>query len=248
MILFEKFILRYRANNYKNKYDKGGIAYLTSVIKEGQTIIDVGAHKAGYTYWMLKKLKKTGRIFSIEPQQILYQYIKKLKHLLNWENVTVENIAFSDREGTAKLYIPVSKKGKVSSPEATIFENKGLQSNCFIEEVKTETLDSFCSRNNIKPDFLKIDVEGNELKVLQGGIHILKTCRPKIMMEIESRHTGQERAAETLKFMETMGYSGHFICGPERIPIALFSFDKHQNINDMKMYCNNFTFEYNDVR
>ena len=246
MILTEKFILWYRARNYKNKYDKGGISYLTSVIKEGQVIIDVGAHKAGYTFWMLKKLKKTGRIFSIEPQQILYQYIKKLKHIFNWKNVSVENIALSDKAGIAKLYIPASKKGKVSSPEATIFKNKGLQTNCITEEVKTETLDSFCSRHQIAPDFLKIDVEGNELKVLQGGIHTLKTCKPKIMMEIESRHVGQDRAAETFKFMQTMGYTGHFIYGPDRIPISSFSFEKHQNINNMKMYCNNFTFEYEE--
>jgi len=243
MILTEKFILWYRARNYKNKYDKGGISYLTSVIKEGQTIIDVGAHKAGYTYWMLKKLKKTGRIFSIEPQQVLYQYIKKLKHEFNWKNVSVENIALSDKVGTATLYIPVSKQTKASSPEATIFEHKGHRSNCLTEEVKTETLDSFCARHQIEPDFLKIDVEGNELKVLQGGIHTLKTCKPKIMMEIESRHVGQDQVLETIKFMKDMGYEGHFIHGYNRIPVESFSFEKHQNINDIRNYCNNFTFQ-----
>jgi len=241
--MFEKIKLWYRAAQYKNKYDKGGIAYLNSVIKENNTVIDIGAHKAGYTYWMKKRLKNSGKIYTIEPQVKLYAYIKKLKSTLKWDNVTVENLALSDKEGKVKLFIPLHKPKEFSSPGATILGNIKQQVTGITEEVKTETLDSFCNRHKITPDFLKIDVEGHELKIFRGGIRTLRNCKPKILVEIESRHVGKQVLLETFKFMTELGYKGHFISGMERIPIESFSIEKHQNLLDMKNYCNNFTFE-----
>jgi FkbM family methyltransferase len=243
MKLIEKFKLQLRANKYKKKDDKGGIAYITSAIKKGQTVLDIGAHKAGYLYIMLKQVGNEGRVFAFEPQSNLYQYIMKIKTLFRWDNVTVEHLALSDTEGTVTLYIPTNKVSKSSSPGATIVERKDHINISLTEMVATESLDSYCTRKNLKPDFLKIDVEGNELKIFKGGIDTLKKYKPKILVEIEARHVGQEKVVETFKFMESLGYEGHFIHGKKRIPLSYFNFDKYQNIKDTANYCNNFTFE-----
>jgi FkbM family methyltransferase len=243
MKLIESFKLRHRANRYKNKYDKGGIAYMNSAIIKGQTILDIGAHKAGYLYFMLKQVGNNGKIFAFEPQSNLYKYIKKIKGLFKWDNVTIEHLALSDSSGTTTLYIPTNRVSKASSPGATIVEHKDNTSLGMTENVSTETLDSYCNRNNIKPDFLKIDVEGNELRVFHGGVDTLKKYKPKIIVEIEARHVGQEKVLETFRFMESLGYNGHILHGLERIRLTNFSFDKYQNTNDMKNYSNNFTFE-----
>jgi FkbM family methyltransferase len=235
--------LRYRANRYKNRHDKGGILFLISSIGEGQTVMDIGAHKAGYTYWMIRQLGRTGMVYAFEPQSHLYDYIARIKAISRWDNVKVENIALSDETTTATLRIPHSKPGKKSSPGATIIEG-GREFTGLTQTVGTDSLDSYCSRNGIAPDFLKIDVEGNELKIFRGGINTLKTSKPKILVEIESRHAGKERAMEAFDFLKSLGYSGHFIKGSERIPLASFSFESHQNLRDMKNYCNNFTFEH----
>lgn len=243
MEIIESIKLQYRAYKYKNKNDKGGIAYLTSAIKKGQTVLDIGAHKAGYLYWMLKQVGDTGKIYAFEPQSTLYQYIKKIKELFGWDNVTVEHLALSDSVGSVTLYIPTNKAGKSSSPGATIVEHKDQEGMSATETVGTDTLDLYCSRHNLKTDFLKIDVEGNELRIFQGGVETLKKYKPKILVEIETRHVGQEKVLETFNFMEELGYKGHFIHGLDRLPLSSFSFDKYQNTNDMKNYCNNFTFE-----
>lgn len=243
MKIIESITLQYRANKYKHKNDKGGIAYLISTIKKGQTVLDIGAHKAGYLYWMLKQVGDTGKIYAFEPQSTLYQYIKKIKGLFNWDNVTIEHLALSDSAGSVTLYIPTNKAGKNSSPGATIVEHKDKQDINTTETVATETLDSYCSRHNIEADFLKIDVEGNELKIFQSGIETLKKYKPKILVEIEARHIGQEKVLETFNFMEELGYKGRFIYGIDRLPLSSFSFDKYQNTNDPRNYCNNFTFE-----
>jgi FkbM family methyltransferase len=238
----EKIRLKYRAGRYRNKHDKGGILYLVSSVSRGQTLMDIGAHKAGYTWWMVKQLGSSGMVYAFEPQLHLYNYINRIKDMLRWDNVQVENLALSDEAQTSTLYIPVSR-GRKSSPGATLTGGGEGGTDVLTETVGTETLDSYCNSKAVRPDFLKIDVEGNELKVLRGGIKTLKACKPRILIEIECRHAGREKVAETFGFLSSLGYTGHFIRGSERIPLHLFSIERDQNIQDMKNYCNNFTFE-----
>ena len=111
--IIEKQKLRLRANRYRNKLDKGGIAYLLSAIKKGQTVMDIGAHKAGYLYWMVKQTGNTGMVYSFEPQRRLYEYIGKIKTIYRWDNLVVENMALSDKTGVATLYIPGSNQAGI---------------------------------------------------------------------------------------------------------------------------------------
>jgi len=243
MKLVEIIKLKLRAYKYKNKNDVGGIAYINSKIKPGQTVFDIGAHKAGYLYFMLKRVGDNGKVFAFEPQSSLFRYLQRIKGLFKWHNVTIEHLALSDSSGSVVLYIPVNKVSKGSSPGATIIEQKNDSKFFTNENVSTMTLDAYCSLHDIKPDFLKIDVEGNELRIFHGGIETLKKCRPKIIVEIEARHVGQEKVLETFNFMNSLGYNGYILHGLNHIPLINFSFENHQNRNDMKNYCNNFIFE-----
>lgn len=244
MKLIECLKVRYRARKYRKKDDRGGIEFICRVVKKGHTAFDIGAHKAGYLYHLREQVGQGGKVFAFEPQWSLYQYISKLKALFQWDNVKVEHLALSDTKGTASLHIPANTHSKGSSPGASIFKHNLHNETGFTETVGTDTLDAYCARENAKPDFLKIDVEGNELKVLQGGLEILKKYRPGIIVEIEARHVGQEQVLETFAFLTNLGYTGHFIKGINRIPLSEFSFELHQNLADKANYCNNFTFEY----
>ncbi len=244
MKLIEKFKLQIRARKYRKKNDVGGVDYMLSVIKPGQTLLDIGSHKAGYLYWMRKCVGKEGEIYAFEPQTLLYKYICRIIQYFEWKNVIVEHLALSDKIGKTTLYIPVNEVNKQSSPEASLLkptENKKINKT---ETVSIQTLDNYCSIHSIQPEFLKIDVEGNELNVLKGGEEILKRFKPKILVEIEVRHAGIENAKKTFRLLESIGYTGHFICGANRYPLEKFDFDKHQNRNDLHNYCNNFTFEF----
>lgn len=240
MKLVEKIKLTYRANRYKNKDDKGGIRYILQTIKSGQTVFDIGAHKAGYLYFILKRVSKEGKVYAFEPQSTLYRYLLGIRELFNWHNVTVEHLALSDTAGTAMLYIP-SNRNRPSSPGATII-NRSRASDVVTEKVGTETLDTYCRQHHIKPDFLKIDVEGNELPVLKGAIETLKKHKPKILVECEARHVGRERVVETFQFLKGLSYQGSFILDRSFISLDSFDFDIHQRTG-AGFYCNNFIFE-----
>lgn len=235
--------LAYRAGKYRNKNDKGGIAYLLSAIKAGDTVFDIGAHKAGYLYFMIKKAGRNGRIFAFEPQKALFSYLKELKKIFNWANVTIEHLALSNITGKVKLYIPSDKKSKSSSPGASIIKLNYPQGIGAVEEVATETLDAYCQRHQVRPDFLKIDVEGNELRIFEGGIGTLRKCKPKILVEIEARHVGRDQVYQTIEVLQNMGYEGFFIHGTDKLPVDSFDIDLHQSPNEKGHYCNNFIFE-----
>ena len=108
MKIIEFLKLKYRASKYKYKLDKGEIAYINSTIKSGQTVLDIGAHKAGYLFIMLKKVGKNGKIHAFEPQINLFSYITKIKNLFNWNNVTVQHLALSNVKGKVDLLIPIT--------------------------------------------------------------------------------------------------------------------------------------------
>ena len=241
--MFEQLKLWYRAYRYKTKDDVGGISYILNNVKHGNTVLDIGAHKAGYLYFIRKMVGSEGRVVAFEPQQILFRYLQIVVAEFKWKNVEIVHLALSDRKGQAQLMIPKQRQKSSSSPGATIAHLSNKDSFEIAEFVETETLDAFCANNNLAPDFLKIDVEGNELALLKGSIQVLKQYKPKILVEIEARHVGKSKAIETFSFLEELGYSGFFIQGTHLIPITDFSFDHHQTLSDKRNYCNNFVFE-----
>jgi FkbM family methyltransferase len=237
----EKIKLQHRAEKYQFKEDKGGIAYIRRNVKRGDTVFDIGAHKAGYLYFFLEQLGTTGKVYAFEPQSVLYKYLSKLKQLFAWDNVTLESAAVSDMPGTALLCIPFNN-GRHSSPCATIIESNMFFNYQLKEEVKTIPLDEYCKHLNIVPDFIKVDVEGNESSVFRGAEKILRKYRPKILFESEARFVGEENVMETFDFLQHLGYKGNFIMNDAIHPIGDFDISYHQDLS-AKSYCNNFIFE-----
>lgn len=237
----EKIRLQLRAEKYRDKEDRGGIAYILNQVKKGHTVFDIGAHKAGYLYFFQQQVGINGKVFAFEPQSILHTYLNELQQLMHWDNVRIEQSAVSQHSGKAVLSIPYNK-GKKSSPCATIIQSKMDFRIRNKEDVNTITIDDYCRQNRTHPDFVKVDVEGNELSVFTGAKEILAEFKPKILFECEARFIGEQKVTETFLFLQSFGYKGYFIQDRTYRPINEFSFIKHQNQHS-GIYCNNFIFE-----
>lgn len=238
---FEQEKLLLRARKYRVKEDKGGIGYILRSVKNGDTVFDIGSHKGGYLHFLMKGAGAEGQVYAFEPQSLLYRYLFRLKKMLHWKNVVVEPFAVSDAEGNAMLYVPWNH-GKPTSPGAsllTLEQEAAIQKK---EKVKTITLDRYCHQQRCKPDFLKIDVEGNELAVLRGAVQTLKTYKPKLLLECEERFVGKAQVTATFRFLEELGYRGYFIYDNTLMPISGFSTERFQQKHN-GFYCNNFVFE-----
>ena len=106
-------------------------------------------------------------------------------------------LALGTEAGTAPISVPVGRYGLVTGRSYLMRDTEGPDSNAEFDGqvpvmVSVDRLDAFCSREAIgRVDFVKIDVEGAELQVLQGGREVIEAHRPTMLIEIEARHTAR---------------------------------------------------------
>lgn len=241
--MIEKIKYIYRAFRIRYRLDKNEINYLVDNLKPGDIAIDIGAHKGGYLYWM-KKTVQHGTVYAFEPQVKLYNYLKA--YYENTDRVTIENMGLSNKSGEVQFYIPETAKG--DSPGARIGSLKEQTYNQ--TTIQTTTLDAYFLDRNIHPSFIKIDVEGHEQQVIRGGLNLLQTARPILLIECENRHLTNSTISDVFSLLTDIGYKGYFFLDNQRQPLENFNISVHQKIGDgrfwaEKDYINNFIFEPN---
>lgn len=90
--------------------------------------------------------------------------------------------------------------------------------------MQVETLDSLCRQNALaRLDFVKIDVEGAELQVLEGGDEVIHQWRPSILVEIEARHTARygNVADDVVDWLTRRGYAMYVWDGEWRRAVSV---------------------------
>lgn len=86
----------------KDKYPE--IHFLKTIVKDGDTCIDIGANLGYYTTQLLKA-NKTGQIHAVEPVPLFVEVWKK--NVGNAPNVTLHHVALSDEEKQVRMAIPL---------------------------------------------------------------------------------------------------------------------------------------------
>jgi FkbM family methyltransferase len=198
--------------------------------------IDAGANKGVYLYHLARHYRK---VAGFEPLPSLATYLQGAAP----KNATVHNLALSNVQGTATLSLP---KGfnELGSLEAHTTETWTTSAPIEHHQVETRPLDSFGFED---VSFLKIDVEGHEMAVLEGASSTLKLWRPTVLVEVEERHRAGG-VAHLRGHMESLGYRGYFVDGNSLRPIADFDCGRDQNLASLTdsvkvgRYINNFMF------
>ncbi len=104
--------------------------------------------------------------------------------------------------------------GQLVSLEAEGMEYDARSQGAVERFVEARTVDSLIKEGWDVPDFLKIDVEGHELKILEGGAETLRTYKPDMLVEIHSAYLG-----ETIKnYLEGFGYNIETVRHPHYVP------------------------------
>ena len=175
-----------KLKGYKNfgTFNETGEEYLLNMLIKNKVkyCLDIGAHNGDYS----KKLLETYnmRVIAFEPMK---QSFKNLKNLKNYYSDKFQcfNIALSDKNGFQKIYFAKSNS-QLASLSSNLKNINFLKKKKFKnQKIKVSTLDYFEKKNkNIFPrkiDFLKIDTEGNDLKVLKGGLNFIKKYKPEFI-------------------------------------------------------------------
>lgn len=170
---------------------------LRSVVRPGSVCLDVGAAAGLYTAALAQLAGPAGQVHSIEPLAFAHPVWSRVLRAGTGPNVTYYTEALGAEPGRGMMSVPMGRYGFVTGRSFLDWNTRGLGSN---EEfagqisvaVDVETLDDFCARLGLtRLDFIKIDVEGAELRVLEGGQRAIEEFRPAMLIEIEARHTAR---------------------------------------------------------
>lgn len=181
------------------EHDRWDTFHVKRLLAPDAVICDIGANFGYYSVTLAEYLKPKGRVFAFEPHPATRDRLERHVAMNQLgEVVKVMPCALSDAPGTLRMTFREDNTGAAHiSSEGNI-------------EVEVSTLDSFCDLHELsRLDFVKIDVEGFEVRVLRGGEHTLRTLRPKLFVEmlpVQLERTGSS-AAELADTLRGYGYS-----------------------------------------
>lgn len=147
-------------------------------IKEG-IFVDIGANIGKYTIKVGRQMGNKGRVISIEAEPENFEVLKRNIELNKLVNVSAINAACWNEEGELDLYTAPSSK---TSGSHSVKEKISPHS----VKVKSVKLDNILDSMGIKKvNFIKIDVEGAEVEVLEGAEKIIaKSDSVRILFEV----------------------------------------------------------------
>lgn len=154
------------------EFSKGEVDLFLALIKPNDTVVDVGANIGCHT---IPLARVAGTVYAFEPQTKLFNLLEHNIAINNCENVIASPRALG------------KEAGKVSFPDydETREHNPGASSATYKPDGEVEVIP--LDWLSITPDFIKIDVEGMELAVLQGAESIINDCLPILYVENDKR-------------------------------------------------------------
>jgi len=176
-------------------------------LKEDGIFYDIGANYGFYTYLALEFCKE---VHLFEPIPFIFDNLKN--NLKDYQNVFLNNIALSDKKGKVDLFIPEGSSIDSTAGSSIVQETTKAHSYQFKKkiEVEADTLDNYFKSHNL-PNIIKIDVEGAESLVINGGLEFFKNNSPIISLEVWSSKEGGEISMKAVEKLRDLGYQSYLI-------------------------------------
>ena len=167
-------------------------------IPTGGTVVDAGAHIGAFTLMAARRVGPAGRVLSFEPspgtQEVLRSNVRF--NGLSW--VKIFPAALADASGTAPFYVASATAESPFSDTLTPLPGRAQV------EVPVRRLDDVLAEEGITSvDLLKMDVEGAELRLLEGASKTLARTQ-RVVMEV---HRPRVDPAEVRRRLEGLGFS-----------------------------------------
>lgn len=144
--------------------------------KEGMVVYDVGAN-LGEMASFFARFPSVSRVYCFEPvKKVFLDLVKRSK---NYEKIKCFQIALGDKSGSERMYVNEFSPSSSILPLGPIhIEEFPVTKDAHEEEIRMMTLEEIVHEYSLfPPDFIKIDVQGFEDRVIRGGKDIVKKAR-----------------------------------------------------------------------
>ena len=185
-------------------YEPNQTEVVKKYVHEGDTVIDIGAHVGYYTLLMAQLVGENGKVYSFEPDPANFQLLKKNVEINGFENVVLIQKAVSNITDKVKLFL-----GDNDSAINRIYDAKLGDAKESID-VESVTIDEYFKEDDELVNFIKIDSEGSEVKIINGMKQFLSRNQELVMMTeffpFLIKKSGDE-PNQYLKSLEKSGFS-----------------------------------------
>ena len=144
-------------------------------IEKENHCIDGGANQGIFSLSFASVVNDNGKIVAVEPFEYCINILKNNAKENSFDNIFIEQKVLFSKSGIEKKLDYTHGVGG-----ASITRDFGKKK--FLN-VKTVTIDDLTQIHNIKPNFIKLDIEGAEFEALKGSNETLRICRPQICLE-----------------------------------------------------------------
>ncbi len=196
-------------------------ACIRSLLRSGDTAIDVGANLGYFTAVMAQCVGPAGRVWAFEPVPETFELLTLCRSLNGYENVTAIDVALGAAEGSVEITYDPRHSGLATIHADQVSGDK--------QRVRLRTLDALVAAGAVaaRPDLIKVDVEGHELDVLRGARRTICDASPAIVFELNERaaRVAGWTLAELGELLLSVGdYAFFLIDGTQLRPLDPFTF------------------------
>jgi FkbM family methyltransferase len=185
-------------------------AWLIAQLKPGYVFFDVGAHHGWMALWSLPLVGSEGAVYSFEPSPAnvsVLEWHRKANKASNW---TIVPKAIAEEDALARQFCLIDSGDSPMNSLTTGTADTPLMSGRNIRNisVQTITLDGFCREVDVRPQVVKIDVEGAELLALRGATTLLGESSPAVILAVHPYWMPKGQSpTQLVELLMSFGYS-----------------------------------------
>lgn len=148
-----------------------------NVIKEGDFCLDCGANLGYHTITMAKMVGPRGKVVSFEPLRVIFQQLNGNAFLNGLRNVVSLNVALGNRSGVIQMdYVDVDNPNGVNIGATKVGAHGEMVNMIRLDDIIQSDV-----------SFIKMDVQGCEVFLIEGAENLIKNSRPVMFIEVENQ-------------------------------------------------------------
>lgn len=181
----------------QGQFDPEVFTPIRPALKPGGTFLDVGANAGFYSMLALDCVGPTGAIHAFDIDERALRCLRKTVAREGIPNLNIHAKAVSNTDATALL----EQTGDCGRTR--------VRENGTGPTVATLTLDSWYQQNKVRNiQAIKMDIEGGELRALQGAVKLLQAEKPLLVCELLTSHTSHMgyKPEEVINLLRSIGY------------------------------------------